>query len=104
MDYRLDFFNAVKKYQENSTEDDTLFIIACNSIGGDVILCLDGHVDILSLVLSDTNAYVKFKNKEQKLVYEESQKAVLDMAINILKTNKSLRKVFVSELESWKKD
>ena len=94
MDYRLDLFNAVEKFQEQMTEDDALFIICHNSKQGDLLLGLDGNVDLISSVLSNDNEYVNIENKEQKIRHEQAKRMVLNMAINILRTDSDLRNKF----------
>ena len=69
MDYRLDLFNAVEKFQEEMTEDDALFIICHNSKQGDLILGLYGDVDLVSSVLANDNGYVNFENTKHEKGY-----------------------------------
>ena len=52
MDYRLDLFNAVEKFQEQMTDDEALFIICYNSTQGDLLLGLDGDLNLISAVHS----------------------------------------------------
>ncbi len=101
MDYRLDLYNAVQKFQEEMTEDDALFIICHNSKQGDLLLGLDGDVDLISSVLSNDNGYVNIETKEQKIKHDGAKRMVLNMAINILRTDKDLRKKFVIGIESF---
>jgi hypothetical protein len=100
MDYRLDLFNAVERFQEQMTEDDALFIICHNSKQGDLLLGLDGEVNLISSVLANDNFYVNIENKEQKLRHEQAKRMVLNMAINILRTDEDLRKKFVIGMQS----
>lgn len=100
MDYRLDLFNAVEKFQEQMTEDDALFIICHNSKQGDLLLGLDGEVNLISSVLANDNGYVNIENKEQKVKHEQAKRMVLNMAINILRTDEDLRKKFVIGMQS----
>jgi len=80
MDYRLDLHNAVDKFEEQMTKDDALFIICHNSKQGDLLLGLNGDVNI--------------QNKNQEVKYKKTQAMVLNMAINILRVDKDLRKKF----------
>jgi hypothetical protein len=100
MDYRLDLFNAVEKFQEQMTEDDALFIICHNSKQGDLLLGLNGKVDLISSVLANDNGYVNIENKEQKVRHEQAKRMVLNMAINILRTDEDLRKKFIIGMQS----
>lgn len=100
MDYRLDLFNAVDKYQEQMTEDDALFIICHNSIDGDFLLGLDGDVNLISSVLANDNGYVNIDTEQKKLSHEQAKKMVLNMAINILRTNEGLKKKFTIAIKS----
>jgi hypothetical protein len=102
MDYRLDLHNAVDKFEEQMTEDDALFIICHNTKQGDLLLGLSGDVNIISSVLANDNGYgyVNFENKNQKIKYEKTQKMVLNMAINILRTDKDLLKKFSIAIKS----
>ena len=101
MDYRLDLFNAVEKFQEQMTEDDALFIICHNSKQGDLLLGLDGEVNLISSVLANDNGYVNIENKEQKVKHEQAKRMVLNMAINILRTDEDLRKKFAIGMQSF---
>jgi hypothetical protein len=94
MDYRLDLHNAVDKFEEQMTEDDALFIICHNSKQGDLLLGLNGDVNIISSVLANDYGYVNIENKNQKVKYKKTQAMVLNMAINILRVDKDLRKKF----------
>ena len=80
MDYRLDLHNAVDKFEEQMTKDDALFILCHNSKQGDLLLGLNGDVNI--------------QNKNQEVKYKKTQAMVLNMAINILRVDKDLRKKF----------
>ena len=100
MDYRLDLHNAVDKFEEQMTEDDALFIICHNTKQGDLLLGLNGDVNIISSVLANDNGYVNIENKNQKIKYEKTQKMVLNMAINILRTDKDLLKKFSIAIKS----
>lgn len=100
MDYRLDLFNAVEKFQEQMTEHDALFIICHNSEQGDLLLGLDGDVNLISQVLANDNEYVKIENKEHKIRHEQAKRMVLNMAINILRTDTDLRDKFSTALST----
>jgi len=82
------------------TEDDALFIICHNSKQGDLLLGLDGEVNLISSVLANDNGYVNIENKEQKVKHEQAKRMVLNMAINILRTDEDLRKKFVIGMQS----
>lgn len=94
MDYRLDLHNAVDKFQEQMTEDDALFIICNNTKQGDLLIGLDGDVNIISAVLANDNGYVNIETQEQKNKHESAKRMVLNIAINILRTDTGLRKKF----------
>ena len=94
MDYRLDLHNAVEKFQEQMTDDDALFIVCHNSKQGDLLIGLDGDVNIISAVLANDNSYVNIENKEQKIRHEAAKRMVLNMAINVIRTDADLLKKF----------
>lgn len=96
MDYRLDLFNAIEKFQDEMTKDDALFIICHNSKQGDLVIGLDGDVDIISAVLANDNGYVNLKTKEHKTRHEQAKRMVLNIAMNILRTDEDLRNKFLS--------
>lgn len=98
MDYRLDLFNAVQNFQEEITNDDALFFISHNSKQGDLIIAVNGDVNLISSVLANDNGYVNFINKEQEERHEYAKKMILNIAINVLRTNPILRKKFVQSL------
>jgi hypothetical protein len=100
MDYRLDLFNAVEKFQEQMTKDDALFIICHNSKQGDLLMGLDGEVNLISSVLANDNGYVNIETKEQKVRHEQAKRMVLNIAINILRTDEDLRKKFIIAIQS----
>jgi hypothetical protein len=100
MDYRLDLHNAVDKFQEQMTDDDALFIICHNSKQGDLLLGLEGDVNLISAVLANDNGYVNLETKEQKIRHEQAKRMVLNIAINILRTDAELRKSFTVALDS----
>jgi len=100
MDYRLDLYNAVGKFQEQMTDDDALFIVCNNTKQGDLLIGLDGDVNIISAVLANDNNYVKIENKDHKLKHEAAKRMVLNMAINILRTDKDLRNKFSIAIET----
>ena len=100
MDYRLDLFNAVEKFQEQMTDDEALFIICYNSTQGDLLLGLDGDLNLISAVLANDEGFVNLENKEQKISHEQTKGMVLNMAINILRTNIELRNKFAIAIQS----
>lgn len=102
MDYRLDLFNAVKNFQEQMTKDDAIFIICHNSKQGDLFMCLDGELDLISSILANDNGYVNIENKEQKARHEQIKRMTLNIAINILRSDKSLYKKFDIAMQSLK--
>ena len=99
MDYRLDLYNAVDKFEEQMTDDDALFIICHNSKQGDLLLGLSGDVNIISSVLADDYDCVNIENKNQEVKYKKTQAMVLNMAINILRVDEDLRKKFNLAIE-----
>lgn len=94
MDYRLDLFNAVEKFQENMSVEDALFIICHNSEDGDLLIGIEGDVNLISSVMANDNGYVNLKTKEDKIRHEQSKRMVLNIAINILRTDKELKSKF----------
>jgi len=93
MDYRLDLYNAVENFQQQMTDGDALFII-CNTKQGDLLVGLDVGINIISSVRANDNGYVNIENKEPKIVNERAKRIVLNMAINILRTDVNLLKKF----------
>lgn len=100
MDYRLDLYNAIEKFQEQMTTEDALFVICHNSKQGDLILGLDGDVKLIAGVLANDNGYVNIENKAQKIRHEQTKRMVLNIAINILRTDEDLRKRFIIAMQS----
>jgi hypothetical protein len=94
MDYRLDLFNSVSNYRANMTEEDALFIVAYNSQEGDLIMGIEGNVNLLSMVLSDMNGVEMEKNKDKIENFKETQRSVLNIALNILRENEDYRNKF----------
>ena len=82
------------------TEDDALFIICHNSKQGDLLIGLDGEVNIISTVLANDNGYVNLETKEQKMKHEQAKRMVLNMAINVIRTDDDLRKKFSIAMQS----
>jgi len=93
MDYRLDLFNAVGVYEKESTEDDCLFILCHNKKSGDCLSAIIGDTEILSALLS-TEGYVKTSSEEEIEKLKKMQRQILNVAINILNTDKELKKKF----------
>ena len=100
MDYRLDLFNAVEKFQEQMTDDDALFIICHNSKQGDLLLGLEGDVNLISSVLASDTGYVNIESKEHKIKHEQAKRMILNIAINIIRTDADLRKKFIIGMQS----
>ena len=100
MDYRLDLYNAITNYQNNMDKHDSLFVICHNCKDGDLVIGLDGDVDFISSILSNYNGYVNIKTKEDKLRHEYVKSMVLNMAINILKSDSRLKDLFIDGMES----
>ncbi len=94
MDYRLDLFNAIDAYQKQMTEDDALFFIAYNTKDGDLMMGLEGNVDLISNVMANDNELVMIDSKEHRINFERSKSMVLNIAINILRTDASLKSKF----------
>lgn len=86
MDYRLDLFNAIHKYQENCTEDDSIFTIIYNKKDGDLILTVDGDEGIFGAILG-TDDFVNLATVEDRVRFEHVKKVVLNMAVNILQSD-----------------
>jgi hypothetical protein len=76
------------------TEEDALFIVAFNSQEGDLIMGIEGNVNLLSLVLSDMSGVEMEKNKDKIENFKETQRNVLNIALNILRTNEDYRNKF----------
>lgn len=100
MDYRLDLFNAVEKYQEQMTKEDALFIICHNCKDGDLLIGLEGDVNIISSILANDNGYVNLDTEDHKDRHQKTKRMTLNMAINILRTDEDLRKKFKIALNS----
>lgn len=100
MDHRLDLFNAVEKFQENMSVEDALFIICHNSEDGDLLMAIEGDVNLISSVMANDNGYVNFKTNEDKIRHEQSKRMVLNIAINILRTDEDLRIKFITALKT----
>jgi hypothetical protein len=76
------------------TEEDALFIVAFNSQEGDLIMGIDGDRDLLSMVLSNMSAVEMENNKDKIENFNETQKSVLNIALNILRENEDYRNKF----------
>ncbi len=100
MDYRLDLANSVERFQDQMTDEDALFIICNNTKHGDLLIGLDGNVDIISAVMANDNGYVNIETREQHIRHKQCQSMVLNIAINILRSDKDMRIKFGLALES----
>jgi hypothetical protein len=95
IDYRLDLFNAVDKFNENmNLESDALFIISKSS-HGDNFSALTGNVDMLYLMLSRFNLLENLSN-EQIESFKSMQGFILNSAFNILEHNENEREIFIN--------
>jgi hypothetical protein len=92
MDYRLDLFNAIDNYLKHMTKQDAIFIVAHNAKDGDLMLGIDGDIDFLSGVLSGNS--VKIESKEEAARFEQTKSMVLNIAINILNSDNTLKDKF----------
>ncbi len=102
MDYRLDLFNAVKNYCENSQGDDSLLIVCHNPKDGDVLYLSHGDVTYLSAAISNAeDKYINFETEEQKKAYQQTQFCILNMAANILRENKELKTKFEIAMQTF---
>ena len=72
------------------TEDEAIFVIAFNSIDKDLMIALDGNINLISHVMSN----IQINSEEEKSNLDNSKSMVLNIAINILRTDKSLMKKF----------
>jgi hypothetical protein len=96
MDYRLDLFNAVNNYVKKMTQDEAVFVIAFNSRDKDLMMALDGNTDLISHIMSN----IEIKSEEERAHLETSKAMILNIAINILNTDRSLMNKFKIVIES----
>lgn len=94
IDYRLDLFNALKNYQENMTDDDSILLVCHNFSQGDLLLGVDGNIDNISAVLTNEHGEVNLKTKAEKKKFAYVRSSILNVAINILRADSELRKKF----------
>jgi hypothetical protein len=94
IDYRLDIYNAIDRYQEQMTEHDALFAIMFNTLEGDLYMAPLGDVNLLSLCLANDDNCVPIKTNLDKRRHDHAKSMVLNMAINILRTDKALKEKF----------
>jgi hypothetical protein len=98
IDYRLDLFNAVDKFNENmNPESDALFIIS-KSNDGDNFSALTGNAEILYLMLSRFD-FIENLSNEQKESFKSMQAFILNSAFTILMYNENDREIFINELK-----
>ena len=97
IDYRLDLFNAVDKFNENmNSENDALFIIS-RSTYGDNFSALTGNIDLLIVMLSRFGS-LEILNNEQKESYQSMQYFILSSALSILEHDKDKKQIFIEAL------
>jgi hypothetical protein len=95
IDYRLDLFNAVDKFNESmNPESDALFIIS-KSNDGDNFSALTGNVDMLYLMLSRFD-FVENLSNEQIESFKSMQAFILNSAFHILEYNENEREIFIN--------
>ncbi|CAB4215739.1 hypothetical protein UFOVP1483_47 [uncultured Caudovirales phage] len=94
MDYRLDLFNAVSAYQKHMTKDDALLFVSYNLEDGDIMMGLDGNVNIMSAVFANENGAMKLSTLEKRVQFRKAQSAVLNIASNILRVDKKFYNKF----------
>lgn len=101
MDYRLDLYNAVQQYENNMNEDDVLFILCHNKKEGDSLSAILGDVSVLSMMLS-VDGYVKINTPTDRENLDSLKGNILNMAINIINTDKELYDAFIKSLKELK--
>lgn len=100
MDYRLDLYNAITRYQEQMTEEDALFIICNNSRQGDLFFGIDGDLQILGAIVMSGSNYVNIETKKQKKAHRDAQRGILNLAYWIIKSDEKLLAEFKKGLET----
>jgi len=103
-DNSFDLFNAVRKIQENITEDDALLVICHDSKEGNLFMASDGELSLLSAVMSNENDYVNLCDDAEKYYHERIQNDILNIAINILRLNKSKATIFLDAANKFHND
>jgi hypothetical protein len=100
IDYRLDLFNAIKSYEENKTEHDNNLIIMYNDKDGDLAFSLNGMSEVFCAIMTNENEFINFENDRQREGHKGIKKIVLNMSLNLIRTDTNVRKVFEDYLKS----
>ena len=72
------------------TEDEAIFFIAFNSKDKDLMLALDGNINLISHVMSN----IEINSEEEESNLGRSKSMVLNIAFSLLMTDKSLMNKF----------
>lgn len=93
-DDKLDLYLALDKFGEVNENEAILCVYHDKESANFIILC-QGDSEVLSSPLS-IDGYINTSNREQKQAITESKHMILNIAINILKRDEKLKKVFDS--------
>jgi hypothetical protein len=97
IDYRLDLFNAIKEYNKNAIKEDNAFIILYNLEKGDLMLSSGGDPRVISSIFTNENNFIKLDG-EAKTNWEDMRKALLNAAVNCIRTDNDVKGMFVTLL------
>ncbi len=89
---------AVAEYATKIKSDSVVLFIAHSPSEGIALTSLIGSENTLSALLSNEDGYIAFNDRDKAENYEYIQKAILNSAINILRTNKKWHETFTKKL------
>lgn len=88
IDYRLDLYNSIKGFvSDMDCKHDSLFVVWHNMESGEIVSVAAGDVNILSAACSNDAGYHLFENQKQRDTLKNIQGFVLNIAMNVLRTN-----------------
>jgi hypothetical protein len=89
---------AVAEYATKIKADSVVLFIAHSPSEGIALTSLIGSENTLTALMANEDGYITFKDKDKSENYEDIQKAILNSAINILRTNKQWHETFTKKL------
>lgn len=103
IDYRLDLYNSIKGFiSDMDCKNDSLFVVWHNMESGEIVSVAAGDVNILSAACSNDAGYHLLENDKQKQTLTNIQSFVLNIAINVLRTNPDKIDKFVNTVNTLK--
>jgi len=98
IDYRLDLFNAVSKFDnEMNDTNDGLFVLS-KSTHGDNFSALMGNIDLLIFMVSNIES-LENPTEEQLVNFKSMQAFILNSAFEILIKDKEQRDIFMTHFK-----